>query len=137
MDKYSLTATRYILDKLRSYAEREHKKLLIVLFDPYRVMSALRKNEPRYDQEIVDYLAKEKMTSFDMNIVQLRDFENYKLSYQDYVKQYFVGHYNPRGNHFFAYSIKDVVVPWLDPKPITYQKVDPKTIDFKNYLRQQ
>ena len=40
------------------------------------------------------------------------------------MKQYFIGHYNPRGNHFFAYSIKDKVVGWLDPKPITYRGAD-------------
>ena len=27
-----------------------------------------------------------------------------------------IGHYSPQGNHFFAYSIKDKVVEWLDPK---------------------
>ena len=52
------------------------------------------------------------------------------------MKQYFIGHYNPRGNHFFAYAIKDVVIEWLDPKPVTYQNVDPQTIDFKGYLKQ-
>ena len=45
-----------------------------------------------------------------------------------------IGHYNPRGNHFFAYAIKDHVVQWLDPKPITYRKLDPASVDFKGYL---
>ena len=45
-----------------------------------------------------------------------------------------IGHYNPRGNHFFVYSIKDKVVEWLDPKPITYQKRDPESDDFKGYM---
>ena len=40
------------------------------------------------------------------------------------MKQYLIafGHYNPRGTHFFAYAIKDTVVRWLDPKPITYHE---------------
>jgi hypothetical protein len=50
------------------------------------------------------------------------------------MKQYFIGHYNPRGNHFFAFSIKDKLVGWLDPKPITYRQTDPNSIDFKGYL---
>ena len=136
LDKYSFGATRYILEKLRRFAEQERKKLLVVLFDPYRAMAEIEQSGARYDQEIVDYLAKEKMACFDMNLVQLRDFKKCKLSYQDYMAQYFIGHYNPRGNHFFAYAIKDVVVPWLDPKPITYRKLDPQTIDFKGYLKQ-
>ena len=136
LDKYSLRATRFILDKLREFARRERKKLLVVLFDPYRAMAEMKQSGTRYDQEIVDYLAREKTPCFDMNVVHLRDFKNYNLSYPDYMKQYFIGHYNPRGNHFFAYAIKDVVVEWLDPKPITYQKLDPQTIDFKGYLKQ-
>ena len=69
-----------------------------------------------------------------MNVVQLRDFEKYRLPYDQYMKQYFIGHYNPRGNHFFAFSIKDQVVEWLEPKPITYRPPDPQSIDFHGYL---
>jgi hypothetical protein len=134
LDRYSLKATEYILGKARDFAQQNKKKLLVVLFDPYRVLPELRETGKRYDQEVVDYLIREKFNFFDMNEVQLRDFKNYSLSFEDYMKVYFIGHYNPRGNHFFAYSIKDKVVEWLDPKPITYQKRDPQTIDFKGYL---
>jgi hypothetical protein len=44
------------------------------------------------------------------------------------------GHYNPRGNHFFDFSIKDRIVGWLDPKPITYRQTDANSIEFKGYL---
>jgi hypothetical protein len=94
----------------------------------------MRRGEVRYDQEIVDYLAAEKFTVFDMNEVHLKDFRRSGLPYDEYRKQFFIGHYNPRGNHFFAYSIKDKVVEWLDPKPITYRKPDPNSIDFRGYL---
>jgi hypothetical protein len=50
------------------------------------------------------------------------------------MKQYFIGHYNPRGNHFFAYSIKQKVVEWLDPRPITYRQSEPDSVDFRGYL---
>jgi len=46
-----------------------------------------------------------------------------------------IGHYSPQGNHFFAYSIKDKVVEWLDPKPIPYQQPDAQIINFKGYLQ--
>ena len=105
-----------------------------MLFDPYRAMQQLRRGEPRYDQSLVDYLNREKFRWFDMNVVQLRDFQNQKLPFDAYMKQYFIGHYNPRGNHFFAYAIKDTVVQWLEPKPITYRNPDPASVDFKGYL---
>ncbi len=69
-----------------------------------------------------------------MNEVHLRDFEQYKISWDAYQKQYFIGHYNPRGNHFFAFAIKNTVVDWLDPKPITYRNPDPESVDFRGYL---
>ena len=134
LDKYSLSATEHILGKARDFARQNKKKLLVVLFDPGRVLPEMRTSGTRYDQQIVDYLTKEKFDFFDMNDVHLRDFQNYKLSFADYMKLYFIGHYNPRGNHFFAYSIKNKVVEWLDPKPITYQKRDPQSVDFKGYL---
>ena len=54
---------------------------------------------------------------------------------RDYFRRYFIGHYNPAGNHFFAYSIKDRIVEWLDPKPITYKDPSKRMIDFKDYLQ--
>jgi hypothetical protein len=134
LDRYSLRATRLILDKARSFAASRRKKLLVVLFDPYRVMLELRRDGTRYDREIVDYLKAEKVPYFDMNEVHLRDFERSKLPYSDYMKQFFIGHYNPRGNHFFAQAIKPRVVDWLNPKPITYRGVDSQAIDFRGYL---
>ena len=50
------------------------------------------------------------------------------------MKQYFIGHYSPAGNHFFAYSIKDTVVKWLDPKPITYRENRDALVEFTGYI---
>jgi hypothetical protein len=134
LDKYSLQATRFVLEKTRQFTRENGKKLLVVLFDPYRAMAEMRQSGTRYDQKIVDYLLREKYNYFDMNEVHLRDFQKLSVPFEEYMKLYFIGHYNPRGNHFFAYSIKDKVVEWLDPKPITYQKRDPQSIDFRGYL---
>jgi hypothetical protein len=134
LDKYSLRATQYILEKSQAFAKQNGKKLLVVLFDPYRAMAEMHRSGTRYDQPIVDFLVREKFNYFDMNEVHLRDFKKYNLPYNEYMKEYFIGHYSPRGNHFFAYSIKDTFVRWLDPKPITYQNRDPHSIDFKGYL---
>jgi hypothetical protein len=134
LDRYSLRATRFILEKSRDFARKGGKRLLVVLFDPYRALGEMRRGEPRYDREIVDYLRREGFRFFDMNEVHLRDFRESGLPYDAYQKQYLIGHYNPRGNHFFAYAIKDKVVDWLDPKPITYRAADPRSVDFRGYL---
>jgi hypothetical protein len=134
LDRYSLQATKQVLDKARRFADENQKKLMVVVFDPYRAMDEMRRGGKRYDQEIVDYLAAEKFNFFDMNEVHLRDYRRSNLTYSDYLKQFFIGHYNPKGNHFFAYSIKQKVVEWLDPRPITYRRSDPDSVDFRGYL---
>lgn len=134
LDKYGLAATRYILIKTREFTRREGKKLLVVLFDPGRVMPALVQGQPRYDQEIVAFLQANDFKYFDMNVVHVEDFKAFRLSFDQYRRRYFIGHYNPAGNHFFAFAIKDTIVDWLDPKPITYRPTEESLIDFEDYL---
>jgi len=136
LNRYAQRANIYVLEKARAFASRNGKKLLIVVFDPYEAMQQMHNGMVRSDQETIDYLAKEKLDYFDMNEVHMQDFKKYNLSWQDYEKQYLIvdGHYNPRGNHFFAYSIKDKVIEWLNPKPITYTNPDAATLDFRPYL---
>lgn len=135
LDQYSFKATEYILTRLKAYAKENNKKLMIVLFDPYRVTNSLIEKGIRYDDEIVDFLKKGGYNYFDMNLVHVQDFKKFNLSLDDYYKRYLLGHYNPTGNHFFAFSIKDKMVNWLNPKPITYERSDKKWVDFKGYLQ--
>ena len=133
---YSYAATKYILNKAKLFAEAKAKKLMVVLFDPYRVTKQLIKGENRTDQTIVDYLESNQFDYFDMNVVHAEDFKNFNLDLDQYYQRYFIGHYNPSGNHFFAYSIAPVLVDWLEPKPVTYARgSEQKTIDFKDYLQ--
>ena len=135
LDRYSLEATRFTLGKAREFAAANRKKLLIVLFDPRRAMVEMREKGTRYDQPVVDFLKKENFRWFDMNEVHLRDFARYRIPFEEYMQSYFIGHYNPRGNHFFAYSIKDTIVSWLEPKPVPYRERNEESVDFQGYLK--
>lgn len=64
----------------------------------------------------------------------MKDYKNFNLDLKDYFKRYFIGHYSPAGNPFFAYAIKPTIVEWLKPKPIAYRTDQQKEIDFKGYL---
>ena len=134
LNKYGFLATKYVLRKAREFADANHKKLMIVLFDPSRSMRQLIENGTRYDQEIVDFLTENDYLFFDMNVVHAQDFKEVGGSLEDYRKRYFIGHYSPRGNHFFAFAIKPKIVEWLDPKPITYQPSEQRMVDFRGYL---
>jgi hypothetical protein len=135
LNRYGFAATKVILTKAKEFAQRHDKKLLVVLFDPSRVMRALVQGKPRFDLEIVDFLKEQKFRYFDMNLMHVEDYKNFKIPFDQYLKRYFIGHYNPAGNHFFAYAIKDTVIDWLDPKPITYQNQADRWIKFDGYLQ--
>ncbi len=133
MTAYGFAATKFVVEKASDLCRRMGKKLMICILCPTATRQLLS-NQSRYDQEIADHLAKRTEPFFDMNLVHLEDYEDFALSVKDYMKRYFIGHYSPAGNHFFAYSIKDKIVDWLDPKPTTYMNDESKMIDFKGYL---
>ena len=130
---YGFAATEYIAKRASDFCHQTDKKLLICLLCP-TVTRQLLANQPRYDQRIANYLMSVKEPVFDMNLVHQEDYRDFKLSIEDYMKRYFIGHYNPAGNNFFAFSLKDTIVDWLDPKPITYRDHKNKMIDFAGYL---
>ena len=123
-------------EAFRGIETENGKELMLVHFDPNNVFKPMVKGEVRYDQEMVNYIKENGYRYFDMNEVHLEDFRKFNISLDEYMDRYFVGHYNPSGNHFFAYSMKDTIVDWLDPKPITYQQKDSKLIRFKGYLQE-
>jgi hypothetical protein len=123
-------ATIFILNKVRAFTQSAGKSLLVVLnytarTDHFRG-SVVTWNGIRRGQEIVDDLSASGVPLFDMNAVHQREYEQTGGSYHEYMSRYMVGgdgHYNPHGNHFFAYTIKDRLLELLDPKPLPYQEV--------------
>ena len=135
LDEYSFAATKYILNKSREFTSVHDKKLMVIIFDPYMVTKQLLSGGTRFDEEIVEFLDKNDFNYIDMNLEHVEDFKSFNLSVDDYFKRYFIVHYSPVGNHFFAYSIKDRIVDWLDPKPITYESSTRRMMKFDGYLQ--
>jgi hypothetical protein len=130
---YGFAATRWIVDRAARFCEAHDKALLIAMLCPTATRQLLR-GERRYDQEIADHVAHSGLPYFDMNCAHLKDYAAFDLSVEDYMARYYIGHYNPLGNHLFAFSIKDALVEWLDPKPITYRDDESAAFDFQQYL---
>lgn len=135
INTYGYRSTMFVLRKARAFAEANNKKLLIVNFDPWKTMGQICKGEARDDQELADFLKAEKFLTLDMNLVHAEDFKQFRIPYDDYFNRYFHGHYKPTGNHFFAFAIKNLLVEWLNPKPITYQNTEEQQHHFDEYLR--
>ena len=129
---YGFAATRYILDKTAEFTESREKELMVALFCPTATRGLIEKGA-RYDQPVADHIAARGIRCFDMNLVHAKDYQCFDLPFSDYWKRYSIGHYNPAGNHFFAYSIRPMLVDWLDPKPIPYQN-DGAKVHFAGYL---
>ena len=136
LSKYAYAATKYILNRSIEFARDNDKKLMVILLDPGGAMRQVLNGKPRADQEIVDFLEENQFNYFDMNRVHAEDYKAFNLSLDEYYRRYFIGHYNPMGNHFFAFSIKPRIVEWLDPPPFTYRKSDTLPADFKGYLEE-
>jgi hypothetical protein len=78
--------------------------------------------QPRPDEVFVDFLKDNDIRFVDVLAKHVEDFRAFNLSPREYVNRYYIGHYKPLGNHFFAFAIKDALVDWLEPKPFTYRK---------------
>jgi len=57
----------------------------------------------------------------DLCSVHAADYADWNAGSEAYFKRYFIGHYNPLGNFFCAFAMKDHVVAMLNPKPLPYR----------------
>lgn len=127
---YGIKSTQFLLDRMREWVDGQGKKLMVLLsYGPPAIMDILEKGH-RFDNELVNYLQKNKVPYVDCLLKAEEDYKTYNLSIEDYLKRFYIpaagaavfGHYSPFGNHWFAFSIKDEIVNWLDPKPPAYHE---------------
>ena len=69
------------------------------------------------------FLAQTNLPYFDSLQKHIEEFRSFQITPEEYVKRYYIGHYSPLGNRFFAYAAKDSIVEWLDPKPPAYRLI--------------
>ena len=115
-------ASMRIVERVENFAVRHGKNVLYVLSygGAPRFLKGLQKGS-RFDQQFVDFLEKKRLRYVDLLEAHLADFAQFKVSVEDYLKRYYVGHYNPRGNVFHAFAIKNKLVEMLEPKPVPYR----------------
>ncbi|MBI4165349.1 MAG: hypothetical protein HY508_06395 [Acidobacteria bacterium] len=118
---YALRAGMKVIEKAQAFASSHHKKLMILLSCGEGSVIRACEGRPRVDQSVVDFLKEKKIPFVDGLSKHVEDFRSFELSPQAYVKRYYIGHYKPQGNHFFAFVIKDAVVDCLNPKPVAYR----------------
>jgi hypothetical protein len=132
--EYGLRSTMFVLERVRELVTARGKKLMILLsYGSGNVLAALR-SEKRFDQSLVDHLKKENFLVVDALSKHVEDYKWFRVGPEEYLKRYYIGHYNPTGNHFFAFAIKNEVRDWLDPKPLTYSSGEVSVIELSARL---
>jgi hypothetical protein len=123
--KPGLFASKWLMDRVNAFAQQNDKRLLYVLSYSSRAIAQFLNTGERLDQEFVDYLKATKLPCVDLLLAHAADAAQFKGTPEEALSRYFVGkygHYNPLGNHFCAFAMKDALVAMLDPKPAAYKR---------------
>lgn len=120
--EYALRVGMRVIEKARAYAGSQRKKLMVLLSFGAHSVAAACEGRPRFDQSVVNFLRERGIPFADVLEKHAEDFRSFKISPQEYADRFYIGHYSPKGNHFFAFAVKDAIVNWLDPKPLAYRK---------------
>jgi hypothetical protein len=121
-------ATMRIIEKIQKFAAEHRKKVLYVLSYGNEQFRATEQTGKRFDQSLIDFLNSNQIPYVDLLELHQKDFAQRKLTIDEYCdlywNLYWIGHYNPRGNFFTAWAIKDAMVSMLVPKPVSYRSTD-------------
>jgi hypothetical protein len=122
---YGQQSTMYLVDKFQAWANENDRKLMVMLsYDVPTVQTYINTGE-RFDEAFVDYIAKSGTTYVDTLPMMGKEYEDYSCDVDTFLDKFHVGragaqvfgHYNPYGNFWFAFAVRQAMVNWLSPKP--------------------
>jgi hypothetical protein len=120
--KHGIFASTRIIDRVNEFAKKNGKQVLYVLsYGAYTIRQFIEKGV-RFDQALVDYLNEAKLPYVDLMQAHATDAAGFKGTPDEALSRYFIGHYNPLGNDFCAFAMKDPLVKMLDPRPPAYSR---------------
>ena len=120
-NRSALFSTRKIIEKIEGYAMTNNKKVLYVLSHPASTIARYAEEGKRWDQPFVDYMRMHNLPFVDLMDSHMQEHSSFKGEIREYLQKFYIGHYNPRGNLFCAFAIKDKLLELLDPKPFPYR----------------
>jgi hypothetical protein len=126
---YGMKASEFILDKLQAWCAKHKRKLMVVLSHYWIMLPNYVKTGRRIDGEFLANIRAKGMTVLDHLPLAADVYRQFNGSYEEFQRLYNVeasdvavfGHYSPQGNHRFAFTIKNAILDWLDPKPPAYR----------------
>lgn len=116
----ALYATTRVIDKIEEFAAEEKKQVLYVLSFAAERIKRFVKEDRRFDQPLVDFLDRRRLPYVDLLAAHVAESKTFAGDIDAYLARYFIGHYNPLGNFFCAFALKDKLVKLLNPPPPAY-----------------
>ena len=116
----ALFATKNIVTWTEQFVEKSGKKLMLILSFGQGNIARELQGKSRFDQTFVDWLKSKSYPVIDMRDYFKAEFAQFKMDVNAYLKRYYIGHHNPAGNFFTAWTLKHHLVEWLDPRPAPY-----------------
>jgi hypothetical protein len=128
LTRHALYASMRIIEKVEEFAAREKRQVLYVLSYSSTTIRRRLNDGHRFDQAFVDFFNQRKLPYVDLLKAHTDDYAKFAPGVDAYLKRYFIGHYNPLGNHFCAFALKDKLLETLRPPPPAY---DPERLGGK------
>jgi hypothetical protein len=119
--RHAIFATAKIIERVLEFAQRNDRQVLLVLSYGAYTLKQYIETGRRFDQALVDWLHAADVRYVDLMLAHAQDAARYKGSTDECLARYFIGHYNPLGNVFCAFAMKNALVEMLDPKPPAYR----------------
>jgi hypothetical protein len=126
---YGIRSTMFVVDKFRKWCRANNRKLMILLSYDVPTLQTYVKRGTRFDAEFVQFLDREMYPHIDTLPTFGAEARLFKGSVEQFCERLYVeragaqvfGHYNPCGNVCFANAIRQGLIDWLDPKPLSYR----------------
>jgi hypothetical protein len=115
-----LFATMRIVEMIEAFAARQHRRVLYVLSYGTDRVKRFINEQARFDQPLIAFLDSHKLPYVDLLAAHKADYAQFAPDMGAYLKRYYIGHYNPLGNFFCAFAIKDRLARTLDPSAPAY-----------------
>lgn len=118
----ALYSSQRIVEWFEKETAARGQKFMLILSHSPEILTLELEGKPRWDQCFLDYLESKPYPIVDLRESHLEDFKKSKLSPQEYMDKFYIGHYAPEGNYFCAKALVEPLVKWLNPAPINYRK---------------
>ena len=112
-----LWASMRIVEKAEEFAAANGKQLLWILSYNVTTVAETLRQGTRFDREFIDFMKQNGLCHVDLLKAHQVDFASFNGDVDEYLKQYYIGHYNTAGNVFTASAMVEELAEMLDPGP--------------------